>query len=95
MGAHSRANRRFGAFVALLLLLVLGLGIRLVDFQVVQADEIKQRAEEKLNKTLNIKSRSTDNNWKLTARNNLFYTNGSFLNKVKGRIILIYISYIN
>ena len=47
MGSHAKTNRRFGAFIALMLLLVLGLGVRLVDFQVVQAQEIREKSLER------------------------------------------------
>jgi len=54
MGSHAKTNRRFGAFIALMLLLVLGLGVRLVDFQVVQAQEIREKSLERRSVTNNI-----------------------------------------
>jgi cell division protein FtsI/penicillin-binding protein 2 len=47
MGSHAKANRRFGAFLALMFLLVGLLGLRLVDFQVVQAAEIRAESMER------------------------------------------------
>ena len=47
MGSHAKTNRRFGAFLALMLVLVAALGVRLVDFQVVQAEEIRAESMER------------------------------------------------
>ena len=44
MGTHAKLNRRLGAFAVLLLLMVSGLSVRLVDFQVVKADEIQEKS---------------------------------------------------
>lgn len=47
MGSQRSVNRRFGFFILFTLGLVGLLGIRLVDFQVVQAAEIKERSMER------------------------------------------------
>lgn len=47
MGNHAANTRRLGAFVLVLVLLVIALGWRLVDFQVVRADEIQQASLER------------------------------------------------
>lgn len=44
MGVHARFSRRLGIFVAMLLVIVVGLGFRLVDFQVVRAEEIREKS---------------------------------------------------
>lgn len=44
MGVHARFSKRLGIFVALLVVIVVGMGFRLVDFQVVRADEIHERS---------------------------------------------------
>ena len=44
MGTHSKLNRRLGAFAVVLFLMVAGLSVRLVDFQVVKADEIQEKS---------------------------------------------------
>lgn len=47
MGNHAANTRRLSAFVLVLVLLVIALGWRLVDFQVVRADEIQQASLER------------------------------------------------
>ena len=44
MGKHGSLNRRFGAFALILVVMVLGLGIRLVDYQVVRAEQIREES---------------------------------------------------
>jgi len=56
MGSHAKANRRFGAFLALMFVLVAALGVRLVDFQVVQAEEIRAESMERRAVTANLKA---------------------------------------
>ncbi len=47
MGSQNSVNRRFGFFILFTLVLVGLLGVRLVDFQVVQAAEIKEKSMER------------------------------------------------
>ncbi len=44
MGTHAKLNRRLGAFAVVLFLMVGVLSVRLVDFQVVKADEIQEQS---------------------------------------------------
>ncbi|MEY4989817.1 MAG: hypothetical protein RIS08_43 [Actinomycetota bacterium] len=47
MGSQNSVNRRFGFFILFTLVLVGLLGVRLIDFQVVQAAEIKEKSMER------------------------------------------------
>ena len=51
MGNHAAMTRRLSAFVMVLVLLVLALGYRLVDFQIVRADEIQEKSLERRSQT--------------------------------------------
>lgn len=44
MGVHARFSRRLGIFAAMLVIIVIGLSFRLVDFQVVRAQEIQEKS---------------------------------------------------
>jgi cell division protein FtsI (penicillin-binding protein 3) len=44
MGVHARFSKRLGIFAAMLVVIVIGLGFRLVDFQVVRAQEIQEKS---------------------------------------------------
>ena len=47
MGTHAKLTSRLTAFVLLLFVLVGALGWRLVDFQVVRAEEIQEKSLER------------------------------------------------
>lgn len=51
MGNHAAMTRRLSAFVLVLVVLVGALGYRLVDFQVVRADEIQEKSLERRSQT--------------------------------------------
>lgn len=51
MGNHAAATRRLSGFVLVLVLLVVALGWRLVDFQIVRADEIQQKSFDRRSQT--------------------------------------------
>ena len=44
MGVHASFSKRLGIFAAMLVVIVVGLGFRLVDFQVVRAEEIQEKS---------------------------------------------------
>ena len=44
MGVHAGFSKRLGIFAAMLVVIVVGLGFRLVDFQVVRAEEIQEKS---------------------------------------------------
>jgi cell division protein FtsI (penicillin-binding protein 3) len=44
MGVHARFSKRLGIFAAMLVVIVVSLGFRLVDFQVVRAEEIQEKS---------------------------------------------------
>ena len=44
MGTHRSLSRRLGVFALIVLVMVLGLGIRLVDYQVVRAEQIREES---------------------------------------------------
>jgi cell division protein FtsI (penicillin-binding protein 3) len=54
MGTHAKVNRRFGSFLLAMFLLVGFLGFKLVDYQVVQADEIRAESMERRSVTNNL-----------------------------------------
>jgi cell division protein FtsI (penicillin-binding protein 3) len=71
MGSHSKVNRRFGGFLVLVLMLVGVLGVRLVDFQVVRADEIREISLQKRSVTQNLtalRGSILDNSGQILAR---------------------------
>lgn len=47
MGAHAKYSKRLSIFAFLLVAIVFALGFRLVDFQIVRADEIQERSLER------------------------------------------------
>jgi len=51
MGNHAAVTRRLGAFLVVLALIVVALGYRLVDFQVVRAEEIQEKSLERRSQT--------------------------------------------
>lgn len=51
MGNHAAMTRRLSAFVLVLVVLVVALGWRLVDFQIVRAEEIQQKSFERRSET--------------------------------------------
>jgi len=51
MGNHAAVTRRLSAFLVVLALLVVALGYRLVDFQVVRAEEIQEKSLERRSQT--------------------------------------------
>ncbi|MEY4741018.1 MAG: hypothetical protein RL402_543, partial [Actinomycetota bacterium] len=44
MGKHGSLSRRLGAFALIMVVMVLGLGIRLLDYQVVRAEQIREES---------------------------------------------------
>jgi cell division protein FtsI (penicillin-binding protein 3) len=71
MGSHGKSNRRFGAFLMVMLLLVGFLGIKLVDYQVVQADEIREISKERRSVTQTLtalRGQILDNSGQVLAR---------------------------
>jgi cell division protein FtsI (penicillin-binding protein 3) len=54
MGKHGSLNRRLGVFALIMVVMVLGLGIRLVDYQVVRAEQIREESFKSRSKTQTI-----------------------------------------
>ena len=48
MGKHGSLSRRLGAFALILMVMVLALGIRLVDYQIVRAEQIREESFKQL-----------------------------------------------
>jgi cell division protein FtsI (penicillin-binding protein 3) len=71
MGSQNSVNRRFGFFILFTLALVGLLGVRLVDFQVVQAAEIKEKSMERRSVTQTLtalRGQIEDNSGQILAR---------------------------
>ena len=44
MGTNTALSRRLGVFALIMMIMVLGLGIRLVEYQVVRAEQIREES---------------------------------------------------
>ncbi len=71
MGVHARFSKRLGIFAAMLVLIVVSLGFRLVDFQVVRAEEIQEKSLDRRSVTMTLPA----------LRGNIVDSNGQTLAK--------------